>query len=131
MKYKRRQCVVGTADPTQFVMYTSHFGKFEIQIEQGFGDVTARVYFGSRQLLFTSREVCPLINRYFESVYKELEFKEVFAKESQEEDDYPEFCWYCGSTDLRTSEGYVGEEIVFCECGKVLYEEPVSLEDLS
>lgn len=123
MNWKRTEITVNPMDPTRQITYTYNFWKLEIEIQNSW-DVTSRGYWGSKQIWFTSPVINLLFNKYFEAVYRGFEEKE--AKDQHDENSV-EFCWHCGSIDLKSAEGYVGEEIVYCgECIEVLYaEDPI------
>lgn len=119
MHFKRKERTVNPADPTELVTYEKQIGPFEIIIDQFFGDVTARIYFRSKQLIFTSPCIHPTLNKFFERIYNRYEQEHCQAIEDQ----YSEFCWYCGSLDLRECDGYAGEPVGYCaDCSNVLWE---------
>lgn len=121
MNWKRTKATVNQQDPTELVTYSYSLGKLEIELQQFFGETISRGYWKSKQLWFTSRSIHPLFNKYFEAVYEGFEQKE--AKDQHDENSV-DFCWHCGSIKLKSTDGYVGEEIVYCgECNNVLYEE--------
>jgi len=121
MPWKRSKATVSQDfDPTVLVTYKYSLGKFQIYIQECWG-ITSRGWWGGKELWFTSEFIHPLFNKYFEAVYRNLEQKE---EQNQEDENLPNFCWHCGSMELKSCPGYAGEQVLYCgECSNVLWEE--------
>lgn len=118
---KRTQKTVNPTDPTVVVKYEQKIGSFEVEIGCFFDSITSHLFYKGKEVLFTSEFIHPILNRIAVWLYNKEEEK--YQEVRSDDEQYPEFCWFCGESDLRSSPGYVGEEIVYCPCGQILYEE--------
>lgn len=73
MTITRNERTVGQADPTVTVNYEIKAGNIGITLTEFFGDVTSRVTWKGRQLLFTSPFTHKWLNKLATCVHEELE----------------------------------------------------------
>jgi hypothetical protein len=88
MKWKRNQLIVNKrVDPTELITFTGEIGKLRIVIDQFFGDVGSRWYWGGKEFYSTTVYIHPTVNKYFEARYKELEWKKIGSQKWEIQDN--------------------------------------------